>query len=302
MIKIKSFRLFYLSFFAVTNLLAASAYDFNDSTQVFGDNKSIKAVYEDTLVDIARTYNLGFNEIIRANPNVDKWLPGEGTIINIPAKHIIPKGFSEKGITINLSEFRGYLIKDNKLITFPVGLGRMDWKTPLGISTIDLKLEKPAWYPPKSVRDEYKSQGKFLPAEVLPGPDNPLGELAMRISIPGGYFIHGTNRPDGVGMEISHGCIRLFPEDIDYIFQLTDIGTEVIILDQPIKIARIENDIFLQVHPSYSNQYDYDLEKIRTQIELLINNEPGLVKINWGSVESLLKEQNGLATKVTVRK
>jgi len=91
-------------------------------------------------------------------------------------------------------------------------------------------------------------------------------------------------------------------EDIDYIFQLTDIGTEVIILDQPIKIARIENDIFLQVHPSYSNQYDYDLEKIRTQIELLINNEPGLVKINWGSVESLLKEQNGLATKVTVRK
>ena len=227
-------------------------------------------------------------------------VPGEGTIIKIPAQHIIPKGFSEKGITINLSEFRGYFIKDNKLITFPVGLGRMDWKTPLGISTIDLKLEKPAWYPPKSVRDEYKNQGKFLPAEVLPGPDNPLGELAMRISIPGGYFIHGTNRPDGVGMEISHGCIRLFPEDIDYIFQLTDIGTEVIILDQPIKIARIENDIYLQVHPSYSTQYDYDLDKLRIQIELLINNETELIEINWDTVENLLKEQNGLATKVTI--
>ena len=291
-----------MSFFTITNLLAANVYDFDNSIQSFGHNQSLKAVYEDTLVDLARQYNLGFNEIIRANPNVDKWLPGEGTIIKIPTQHIIPKGFSKKGITINLSEFRGYLIKDNQLITFPVGLGRMDWKTPLGISTIDLKLEKPAWYPPQSVRDEYKNQGKFLPAEVLPGPDNPLGELAMRISIPGGYFIHGTNRPDGVGMEISHGCIRLFPEDIDYIFQLTDIGTEVILLDQPIKIARIQNDIYLQVHPSYSNQYDYSLEKLRIQIELLINNQDELIQINWDSVASLLKSWNGLATKVTVRK
>ena len=289
-------------FFTITNLLAANVYDFDNSIQSFGHNQSLKAVYEDTLVDLARQYNLGFNEIIRANPNVDKWLPGEGTIIKIPTQHIIPKGFSKKGITINLSEFRGYLIKDNQLITFPVGLGRMDWKTPLGISTIDLKLEKPAWYPPKSVRDEYKNQGKFLPAEVLPGPDNPLGELAMRISIPGGYFIHGTNRPDGVGMEISHGCIRLFPEDIDYIFQLTDIGTEVILLDQPIKTARIQNDIYLQVHPSYSKEHDYSLEKIRIQIELLINNQDGLIQINWDSVENLLKAQNGLATKVTVSK
>jgi L,D-transpeptidase ErfK/SrfK len=291
-----------MSFFTITNLLAANVYDFDNSIQSFGHNQSLKAVYEDTLVDLARQYNLGFNEIIRANPNVDKWLPGEGTIIKIPTQHIIPKGFSKKGITINLSEFRGYLIKDNQLITFPVGLGRMDWKTPLGISTIDLKLEKPAWYPPQSVRDEYKNQGKFLPAEVLPGPDNPLGELAMRISIPGGYFIHGTNRPDGVGMEISHGCIRLFPEDIDYIFQLTDIGTEVILLDQPIKIARMQNDIYLQVHPSYSEEYDYSLEKLRIQIELLINNQDGLIQINWDSVENLLKAQNGLATKVTVSK
>lgn len=302
MIRIKSFLLFFISFFTITNLLAANVYDFDNSIQSFGYNQSLKAVYEDTLVDLARKYNLGFNEIIRANPNVDKWLPGAGTIIKIPTQHIIPKGFSKKGITINLSEFRGYLIKDNKLITFPVGLGRMDWKTPLGISTIDLKLEKPAWYPPQSVRDEYKNQGKFLPAEVLPGPDNPLGELAMRISIPGGYFIHGTNRPDGVGMEISHGCIRLFPEDIDYIFQLTDIGTEVILLDQPIKIARIKNEIYLQVHPSYSNQYDYDLEQLRIQMESLINNQDELIKINWDSVESLLKVRNGLATKVTVRK
>ena len=302
MIRIKSFLLFFVSFFTITNLLAANVYDFDNSIQSFGHNQSLKAVYEDTLVDLARQYNLGFNEIIRANPNVDKWLPGEGTIIKIPTQHIIPKGFSKKGITINLSEFRGYLIKDNKLITFPVGLGRMDWKTPLGISTIDLKLEKPAWYPPKSVRDEYKNQGKFLPAEVLPGPDNPLGELAMRISIPGGYFIHGTNRPDGVGMEISHGCIRLFPEDIDYIFQLTDIGTEVILLDQPVKIARIQNDIYLQVHPSYSNQHDYNLEKLRIEIELLVNNQDELIQINWDSVESLLKAQNGLATKVTVSK
>ena len=291
-----------MSFFTITNLLAANVYDFDNSIQSFGHNQSLKAVYEDTLVDLARQYNLGFNEIIRANPNVDKWLPGEGTIIKIPTQHIIPKGFSKKGITINLSEFRGYLIKDNQLITFPVGLGRMDWKTPLGISTIDLKLEKPAWYPPQSVRDEYKNQGKFLPAEVLPGPDNPLGELAMRISIPGGYFIHGTNRPDGVGMEISHGCIRLFPEDIDYIFQLTDIGTEVILLDQPIKIARMQNDIYLQVHPSYSEEYNYSLEKLRIQIELLINNQDGLIQINWDSVESLLKAQNGIATKVTVSK
>jgi L,D-transpeptidase ErfK/SrfK len=178
------------------------------------------------LIDLARTHNLGFSEIVMANRTVDKWLPGAGTIIHLPKKFIIPNNSIQNGITINLPEYRGYYMNNRKLITFPVGIGRMDWTTPLGISKVDLKLENPAWYPPKSVQQEYKQRGEYLSPVVPPGPLNPLGKLAMRIDIPGGYFIHGTNKPDGVGMQVSHGCIRLFPEDIKQIFPLIEINTQ----------------------------------------------------------------------------
>ena len=258
-------------------------------------------MYEDTLVDLARTYNLGFNQIIQANPTVDKWLPGEGTLVKIPSAYILPNNYLKNGITINLSEFRGYLIQNSKLITFPVGIGRMDWKTPLGLSEIDLKLENPAWYPPKTVRDEYKLEGLILDAIVPPGPNNPLGKLAMRINIPGGYFIHGTNRPDGVGMEISHGCIRLFPEDIKEVFKMSSIGTRVLVIDEPIKLAKSGNKIFLQFHHSkydsiVNEHYSYLETKV---INYVTSNNIDIDSINWIKVKKVFEEKSGLIDQIS---
>ena len=287
--------------FALNNLHSSTFFLYESSNQVYGETLEIEAMYEDTLVDLARTYNLGFNEIIQANPTVDKWLPGEGTLVKIPSAYILPNNYLNDGITINLSEFRGYLIKNSKLITFPVGIGRMDWKTPLGVSEIDLKLENPAWYPPKSVRDEYKLEGLILDAIVPPGPNNPLGKLAMRINIPGGYFIHGTNRPDGVGMEISHGCIRLFPEDIKEVFKMSSIGTRVLVIDEPIKLAKSGNKIFLQFHHSkydsiVNEHYSYLETKV---INYVTSNNIDIDSINWIKVKKVFEEKSGLIDQIS---
>ena len=287
--------------FALNNLHSSTFFLYESSNQVYGETLEIEAMYEDTLVDLARTYNLGFNEIIQANPTVDKWLPGEGTLVKIPSAYILPNNYLNDGITINLSEFRGYLIQNSKLITFPVGIGRMDWKTPLGLSEIDLKLENPAWYPPKTVRDEYKLEGLILDAIVPPGPNNPLGKLAMRINIPGGYFIHGTNRPDGVGMEISHGCIRLFPEDIKEVFKMSSIGTRVLVIDEPIKLAKSGNKIFLQFHHSkydsiVNEHYSYLETKV---INYVTSNNIDIDSINWIKVKKVFEEKSGLIDQIS---
>ena len=295
----KAIVLFFL--FTFNNLHSTTLFSYESSKKVYGESQEIKAIYEDTLVDLARTYNLGFNEIIQANPSVDKWLPGEGTLVKIPSAYILPSNYLTDGITINLSEFRGYLIQNNKLITFPVGIGRMDWKTPLGLSEIDLKLENPAWYPPKSVREEYKREGIILDAIVPPGPNNPLGKLAMRINIPGGYFIHGTNRPDGVGMEISHGCIRLFPEDIKEVFKMSSIGTRVLVIDEPIKLAKSGNKIFLQLHHS---KYDSIINKNYSYLETKVmnyvaSNNIDINSINWIKVKKIFNEKSGLIDQIS---
>jgi len=287
--------------FALNNLHSSTFFLYESSNQVYGETLEIEAMYEDTLVDLARTYNLGFNQIIQANPTVDKWLPGEGTLVKIPSAYILPNNYLNDGITINLSEFRGYLIQNSKLITFPVGIGRMDWKTPLGLSEIDLKLENPAWYPPKTVRDEYKLEGLILDAIVPPGPNNPLGKLAMRINIPGGYFIHGTNRPDGVGMEISHGCIRLFPEDIKEVFKMSSIGTRVLVIDEPIKLAKSGNKIFLQFHHS---KYDFIVNENYSYLETKVinyitSNNIDIDSINWIKVKKVFEEKSGLIDQIS---
>ena len=145
-----------------------------------------------------------------------------------------------------------YFVKQNDQLvvaTFPISIGRMDWQTPLGRSSITNKVQKPAWYPPASIREEWAADGRELGSMVPPGPDNPLGDYALRLSIPG-YLIHGTNKPDGVGMQVTHGCIRMFPEDIEWLFPKIPVNTPVRIVNQPSKMGWSGNDLFLEVHPS----------------------------------------------------
>lgn len=220
---------------------------------VIGAVSTISARQEDTLVDIARRHGLGYEDIVRANPDVNIWLPGEGTEIVLPTRFVLPAGPRE-GVVLNLPEYRLYYFPEPKdgepavVMTYPISIGRMDWETPLGLTTVISKVRNPTWYPPRSVRDEHAAEGNPLPRIVPPGPKNPLGKYAMRLGLPG-YLIHGTNRPAGVGMRVTHGCVRLFPEDIDFLFGHVDVSTKVRIVNEPVKIGWHGDVLIMEVHP-----------------------------------------------------
>ena len=228
----------------------------------------MRAEQQDTLPDVARRYHLGFDEIIAANPGVDTWLPGAGTVIRLPMQHLLPNA-PRTGIVINLPDGRLYYFRTdqhgNRVVeTDPISVGKMDWKTPLGVTTIVKKEKRPTWYPPKSVRETHlKEDGDVLPAAIPPGPDNPLGEYAMRLGIPGGaYLIHGTNKPVGVGMQITHGCIRLYPEDIENLFGEVPVGMAVRIVNQRIKTGWVDGALYLEVHRPLDGVDPKDVEDL----------------------------------------
>ena len=189
------------------NRAAAEAYWYPGPSQgVIGEVRHVKAAYEDTLLDIGRRHGLGYTEMVSANPDVDIWLPGTGREVRVASEFVLPDAPRE-GIVINLAEYRLYyygMIDEGVVLTFPISIGKMDWQTPLGRTSIVRKQRNPTWYPPKSVLAEYAAEGRPLERVVPPGPDNPLGDYAMRLGLPG-YLIHGTNRPAGVGMRVTHG-------------------------------------------------------------------------------------------------
>ena len=220
---------------------------------VVGAVATVLAREEDTLIDIARRNGLGYHDIVRANPGVNIWVPGEGTEVVLPTRFVLPPG-PRRGIVLNLAEYRLYYYPEAVdgepayVMTYPISIGRMDWETPLGSTNVVSKVKDPSWYPPQSVRDEHAAEGRPLPRIVPPGPDNPLGRYAMRLGLPG-YLIHSTNRPAGVGMRVTHGCIRMFPEDIEYLFQSVDVKTPVRIINAPVKIGWFGDELVMEVHP-----------------------------------------------------
>jgi L,D-transpeptidase ErfK/SrfK len=220
--------------------------------RVIGSVTTAVAEHEDTLLDIGRRYGVGYEEIIAANPGVDPWLPGAGTEVLIPSRFVLPDAPRE-GIVVNLPEHRLFYYvparagEPRVVRTYPISTGKMDWKTPLGITRVASKQERPNWYPPKSVRLEHEAKGDPLPPFIPPGPDNPLGEYAMRLGIPGGsYMIHGTNRPAGVGMQVTHGCIRMYPEDIEAFFAMIPVNTKVNLVDQTTKVGWYRGTLYLE--------------------------------------------------------
>lgn len=223
---------------------------------IFGQIQTVAASREETLLDIARQHDIGQVEILLANPNVDRWLPADGEEVILPSRFIIPQA-ERKGLVLNLAEMRLYFFpvpeKGEKpvIITHPVGIGRMDWVTPIGVTKIVEKKKDPTWTPPQSVRDEAIAKGNPpLPNVVPAGPDNPLGRFAMRLGITSGsYLMHGTNKPYGVGMRVSHGCIRLYPEDIESLFVKVPVGAQMQLVNQPIKLGWLGGLLFIELHP-----------------------------------------------------
>ena len=221
---------------------------------VVGQEHMELARQEDTLVDIARVNGLGFEEIVIANAAVDSWLPGEGTPVILPMRFILPAGPRE-GILINVAEMRLYYFPKVKVDevatveTFPISIGRSDWSTPLVTTRVTRKTKDPIWYPPASLKAERRQQGDTpLDDVVKAGPDNPLGQYALYMGIPS-YLIHGTNKAFGIGMQVTHGCMRLYPEDIERLFNEVPVGTPVRIVNQPFKVGWLEGVLYLEVHP-----------------------------------------------------
>ena len=301
------------SFFLLTLLVAAPAgattYTLDEGQPlVFGTVEHYTAKYEDTITDIARRFSLGWEEIQRANPGVDPWLPGEGTDILIPGRRILPNA-PQEGIVINLPEHRLYYFPKRKkneppiVVTYPVSIGKMDWHTPLGDTRIVSKQKNPSWHPPESVRKEHAARGEPLPAVVGPGPDNPLGAYAMRLAItPGAYLIHGTNNPLAVGMAVTHGCMRMYPEDVEALFPTVPVGTKVRIINEPVKTAFVNGELLLEAHPPVDAEgqtYEPNLELFSQLLDKALG--PTTAAVHWDYARETLQVANGMPTVVGIQ-
>jgi len=203
---------------------------------------------QDNLLNLARYFDVGHDAILDANPGIDPWNPAKGTRIILPTQYLLPVE-PRRGIVVNLAALRLYYYpaQEQKVITHPTGIGRENWETPAGITRVTEKIIDPAWRVPSSIRAESARQGNKLPSVVPPGPNNPLGQYALRLGIPG-YLIHGTNRPYGIGMRVSHGCIQLYPEDISALFHNVPLGTPVTIINRPYLMGRIDGKPYLEAH------------------------------------------------------
>lgn len=285
---------------------SAQIYNLEPDQDLIGEPGQTTSEQQDTLPDIARQYHLGFDEIIAANPGLDTWLPGAGKIVHLPMQHLLPD-VPRTGIVINLPDGRLYYFRidsNNRRIveTHPISVGQMDWKTPIGVTTIVQKVKNPTWFPPKSVRDKHLQDGDVLPVSIPPGSDNPLGEYALRLGIPGGaYLIHGTNKPVGVGMQITHGCIRLYPEDIEFLFAEVAVGMDVRIVNQRIKTGWARGALYLEVHPPLDGTNPKDVEDLTSLTRAIVAaTATHRAAIDWDAAQRVFERAAGAPTRISL--
>lgn len=293
----------------LANTALASAYILPpDDQYMVGQLKRLTIGRDTTLSDEARNHNVGFNEIRLANAGIDPWLPQNNSKILLPTQHLLPDA-ERKGIVLNVPEMRLYYYPkpaDEQVpvvITHPISIGRGDWETPLGKTRIINKQQKPDWRPPESIRKEHLEDGDYLPEIVPAGPDNPLGDFALRLNIPG-YLIHGTNKPYGIGMRVTHGCVRMYPEDIAEIFQKVEINTPVNIIHQPYKFGWYLDTLYLEAHPMVdsNNNFIKDLVSLYTAVQKINQQLGGTMEVDWQDALNIASNPSGVPTPVKVNK
>ncbi len=275
-------------------------------TSVVGETTIVAAREGDTLLDIARRHKLGFEEIKLANPGVDTWLPGVGTEVVVPNQFVLPDAPRE-GIVVNIPEMRLYYYPETgpgeqaRVITYPVSVGRGDWATPLGTTRIVRKDKNPTWRPPESIRAEHAERGDYLPKVVPPGPDNPLGKHSLRLGLPG-YLIHGTNRSYGIGMKVTHGCLRLYPEDIEALFAATSVGTPVRLVNQAAKAGWLDGRLYLEVHPTFDENTDGRPASLTPLVNAVLqatDAPPSSEMVDWETIYATARVSNGIPSTVS---
>jgi L,D-transpeptidase ErfK/SrfK len=277
---------------------------------VVGTVQITLASQDDTLPDIARRFNVGYEEIARANPGVDPWLPGAGRSIVVPTRFVLPDAPRE-GIVINVAAMRLYYYpphkKDEPLIvyTHPIGIGKVGWSTPQGVTTVISHVKDPVWRPSAALRkDHFNDNGEQLAAVVQPGPDNPLGKFELTLGWRG-FLIHGTNKPYGVGLRSSHGCIRLYPEDIEKIYALVTNGTPVRVVNQPFLFGLHDQRLYLQAYSVLEDDprdWEHAQKKLLTHA-LSVRLQQALKEsgnqIDWQSVGAITHAPRGIPVPVT---
>lgn len=295
-----------MAFILLLSLAAeAHARTFIIDGDIVGELELATSQTADTLSDIARAYDQGYLEMRWANPKVDPWLPGDETEILIPSLYILPDA-PQQGIVVNVPEMRMYYFPPSKgkeprvVNTHPISIGRQQWTTPHGVTKIVDKIKNPVWYPPESIREEHAAEGAPLPKVVPAGPDNPLGAYKMRLGLPG-YLIHGTNRPYGIGMRVTHGCMRMYPKDVEMIFHSVSVGTLVYIVNQPYKVGLAYDKIYLEVHPHLAEDADRFRDQFSHVVELIVAKTTGRdADLNWSALQNAIIEKSGIPTVVGV--
>lgn len=299
--RLNALKLLVLSLLAVWAAPAQAEY----ALPYVGDIIKYDARYEDTFVHLARDYNLGFTELRAANPYVDPWLPGSGTDLILPTRHLLPQGPRE-GIVINLADMRLYAFINGDEAPWhtPLGVGREGLNTPEGTTKVVRKKEGPTWTPTPRMRREDPELKPFYP----PGVDNPLGTHALYLGWPT-YALHGTNRPFGIGRRISSGCIRLYPEKIIELYDMIPVGTKVTVVNQPIKVAWIDDELYLEANPSLEQSVAME-EMGEVPEEKISNDEMHFIiktagewqdRLRWPAIRKALKARNGYPVAIARR-
>jgi L,D-transpeptidase ErfK/SrfK len=263
-----------------------------DAPAVIGTLRTYAIQEGDTLLDVGRYFSLGYNEITAANPGVDPWLPPTGEVVVLPTEHVLPA--TRSGLVVNIPEMRLYYFHGDDaggrlVTTYPVGLGRDDWRTPQGSFKIRGKTESPTWVIPESIRAErIRDRGDARSSIAGGHPDNPLGPYRLELTLPM-YALHGSNMPWGVGMQVSHGCIRLYNEDMADLFRMVRVGTAGEFLYQPVKVGTRGGLIYVEVHS--------DIYRLRPSLEA--DAERMLQQYGWSDridrrrLRRALAEQSG---------
>jgi L,D-transpeptidase ErfK/SrfK len=283
--------------------IATHEFDLPDGENMVGTIAAIDTRENDALPDIARHFGLGYNDISIANSTVPPWTPAPGSRVLLPLQFIVPDS-PHKGIALNLANMRLFYYpkkQPDKVYTYPVGIGRQGWNTPMGLTSIVAKDANPSWHVPESIHREHAEKGDSLPTVVGAGPDNPLGLYAMRLGVPG-YLIHGTNKPYGIGMQISHGCVQLYPEDIEVLFKKATVGMPVRIIHQPYLTAWHQDMLYLEAHEPLP-KWAKDKGKLKKQVikQLHEVSAQKSVAVDWEKVERILQRSDGIPTPILMQ-
>jgi L,D-transpeptidase ErfK/SrfK len=289
--------------------VATHRFEIDADDDVVGELQVTIVGRNDTLSDVARRFDIGYEEIVRANPGVDPWLPGEGREVVVPTQFVLP--FAErKGLVVNIPAMRVYYFpvpkKGEKQVvyTYPIGIGKVGWSTPEGKTKVIAKEKDPVWRPTAAIRKEHAENGDPIPALVPAGPDNPLGNRKFTLGW-ATYLIHGTNKPYGVGLRSSHGCIRLYPEDVMQLFEMVPVGTQVTVVNQPFVFGWHQDQLYLQAYDvleddkrDWSKSRPKLLSKTlgtRIQQQLTARKET----VDWDRVALIAKDPLGLVLSVS---